>query len=289
MGDMNSVEWHRILHQFNLEEKNIPRQLQELWMNVRLANLFRQMGKMDRAYRRLIQNILFQQNKSYDNSNDNTPAKFVLDTARTLLGRIICVQERRENVPNRKRELQVELMSLYDTIAQRSTREAVRLFARYQKIEYEIDHINMDIDNVLEQRSKVHELEQICYRYQILQQQQQQQQQRENGEDDTKATSSSSSSSFTTLSYTSNTVKEHHVKLSIIKAKYKCQLANFKETYEALVEEHTFRMQTYGGLPQRHCVDIIKVLAKHLCLSQNLEHRRQALVFFNKHLIMLLT
>merc|ERR1712166_916268 len=235
MGDMNSVEWHRILHQFNLEEKNIPKQLQELWMNVRLANLFRQMGKMDRAYRRLIQNILFQQNKSYDNSNDNTPAKFVLDTARTLLGRIICVQERRENVPNRKRELQVELMSLYDTIAQQSTREAVRLFARYQKIEYEIDHINMDIDNVLELRNKVHELEQIRYRYQILQQQQQQQQQQQENGEDTKATSSSSSSSsssFTTLSYTSNTVKEHHVKLSIIKAKYKCQLANFEETYE---------------------------------------------------------
>ena len=288
--DMNSVEWHRILHQFNLEEKNIPKHLQELWMNVRLANLFRQMGKMDRAYRRLIQNNLFQQNKSYDNSNDNTPAKFVLDTARTLLLRILCVQERREKVPNRKHELQVELMSLYDTIAQRSTREAVRLFARYQKIEFEIDHINMDIDNVRELGSKkVQELEQICYRYQILQQQQQQQQQQENGEDDTKATSSSSSSSFTTttssistLSYTSNTVKEHHVKLSIIKAKYKCQLANFEETKQALVEEHNFRMQTYGGLPQRHCVDIIKVLAKHLCHSQNLEHRRQALVFFQQ-------
>ena len=287
--DMNSVEWHRILHQFNLEEKNIPKHLQELWMNVRLANLFRQMGKMDRAYRLLNMNHLYQTNKSYDNSNDNTPAKFVLDTARTLLLRILCVQERREKVPNRKHELQVELMSLYDTIAQRSTREAVRLFARYQKIEYEIDHINMDIDNVLELGSKVQELEQICYRYQILQQQQQQQQQQENGEDDTKATSSSSSSSFTTttssistLSYTSNTVKEHHVKLSIIKAKYKCQLANFEETKQALVEEHNFRMQTYGGLPQRHCVDIIKVLAKHLCHSQNLEHRRQALVFFQQ-------
>ena len=115
------------------------------------------------------------------------------------------------------------------------------------------------------------------------------QQQQENGEDDTKATSSSSSSSFTTttsststLSYTSNTVKEHHVKLSIIKAKYKCQLANFEETYEALVKERNFRMQTYGGLPQRHCVDIIKVLAKHLCHSQNLEHRREALGFFQQ-------
>ena len=288
--DMNSVEWHRILHQFNLEEKNIPKHLQELWMNVRLANLFRQMGKMDRAYRLLNMNHLYQTNKSYDNSNDNTPAKFVLDTARTLLLRILCVQERREKVPNRKHELQVELMSLYDTIAQRSTREAVRLFARYQKIEFEIDHINMDIDNVRELGSKkVQELEQICYRYQILQQQQQQQQQQENGEDDTKATSSSSSSSFTTttssistLSYTSNTVKEHHVKLSIIKAKYKCQLANFEETKQALFEEHDFRMQTYGGLPQRHCVDIIKVLAKHLCHSQNLEHRRQALGFFQQ-------
>merc|ERR1712166_734796 len=281
MGDMNSVEWHRILHQFNLEEQTIPKQLQELWMNVRLANLFRQMGKMDRAYHLLNMNRLFQQNKLYDNSNDNTPAKSVLDTARTLLGRIICVQERRENVPNRKRELQVELMSLYDTIAQRSTREAVRLFARYQKLEYEIDHTTIDIDNVLELGSKIQELEQICYRYQILQQQQQQQQQQENGEDDTKATSSSSSSSTSTLSYTSNTVKEHHVKLSIIKAKYKCQLANFEETYEALVEEQNFRMQTYGGLPQRHCVDIVKVLAKHLCNSQNLDHH-QALGFFQQ-------
>ena len=284
--DVCMVKWNGILHQFNREDKDIPKQLQELWMNVRLADLFRQMGKMDRAYHLLNMNRLFQQNKSYDNSNDHTPAKFVLDTARTLLGRILCVQERRENVSNRKRELQVELMSLYDTIAQRSTDPAVRLFARYQKIEYEIDHTNVDIDNVLELGSKVRELEQIRLSYQILQQQQQQQ---ENGDNDTKATSSSSSSSFTTatsststISYTSNTVNEHHVKLSIIKAKYKCQLANFQETYEALVEEHNFRMQTYGGLPQRHCVDIIKVLAKHLCNSENLEHRRQALGFFQQ-------
>jgi len=258
-------------HGSNRDTK-IPQRLKAQWTALELANVLRQVGRMDHAAS-CVRIALNGGNCRGHDQKDQTPEKYLLDKARIMQARITSVKLNREKDSSLKKTYELELMRMYETLKTSASKTSDRLQARYQQCEFMFEKAIVD-ENKQEQLKYVNELKEL----EGLHQQEHEKQKREKEEkkssssstSSTSSTSSSSSSTSSSLPYLPSLVSWHHVINSRISATFQCNANslsatnNWKQACDAWKKELRFRQKTYlTGVRNRHVVYLNKLLGEH--------------------------
>ena len=252
----------------------IPQRLKAKWTALELANVLRQVGRMEHAAS-CVRIALNVGNCRGHDKDDLTPEKYLLDKARLMQVRITCVKLNRETDPSLKKTFELELIKMYQTLSTSASKTSDRLQARYQQCEFMFEKAMVE-ENKEHQVRYVNELKEL----ETLHQQEHEKQTREQEEKKTSSSSTSSTSSTSSSSTSSSTsssckylpslVSWHHVINSRISATYQCNANglsnsnNWKQACDEWKKELRFRQKTYlTGVKNRHVVYLNKLLGEH--------------------------